>query len=40
MNKTVNGFLERNLPKFKDDINISLCQGEKDFFKSTVQVTN
>lgn len=33
MNKTVNGFLERNLPKFKDDINISLCQGEKDFFK-------
>ncbi len=35
MDKTVSGFLERNLPKFKDDINISFSNSDKDFFSIT-----
>ena len=37
MNKTVCGFLERNLPDFKDSFIIEFENGNKDFFRITTE---
>ena len=37
MDQTVAGFLQRNLPDFKDDFSVTLEKGEKDFFCVTAK---
>ena len=37
MDKTVSGFLQRNIPDFKDSFTVKFEERDKDFFSITAQ---